>query len=255
MIYNVALSFARRVYNFSHPQFHADNKIKIRTILAKNNFSPPTIAKIISSVFSDQRPTTGNTAHIAPSYAALSYVPGLSEPLTKQLKYFLPHVNLAHRPENKNCQFFHKQKDKILPADHSNVVYQVNCNSCDTVYIGETTRKLSHRISQHKTSTLPHNIPKESTALVKHISDTGHLFDFEHPKILEHQENRSKLKICEVNQIIMQQEKTCNYKTDSNRIAPTYFNLLRLHANKPDHLALIPPRTPTSHPSPTQTTL
>ena len=43
-------------------------------------------------------------------------------------------------------------KNKIEKEDQTRVVYKIGCNNCSSVYIGETGRKLSTRMNEHKTN-------------------------------------------------------------------------------------------------------
>lgn len=100
--------------------------------------------------------------------------------------------------------------------------------------IGETVQKKATRKQQHKNSTSATNLakPKVASALALHTKQTAHQFDFDNMKTLERNTNKRKLQIAEVNHIIMNMERTCNYKKDTANIAPAYINLLRKHAMK-----------------------
>jgi len=143
---------------------------------------------------------------------------------------------VANKPENKLAKFYSKQKDKLNSDDISDVVYQVNSQNSDVIYIGETTQKKGVRKKQHMNSVSVTNLAKEklASALALHTKTTGEQFDFENIKILDQNSNKRKLQISEVNHIIMNIEHTCNYKKDTANIAPSYFNLLRQHVNKND---------------------
>ncbi len=52
-----------------------------------------------------------------------------------------------------------KVKDDIPMEDQGNLIYKLSCNDCDAVYVGETSRALADRISEHRG--LTHKIPKK----------------------------------------------------------------------------------------------
>jgi len=43
-----------------------------------------------------------------------------------------------------------KGKDRFDAQQETEVVYKINCNDCDKVYIGQTKRHLAMRINKHK---------------------------------------------------------------------------------------------------------
>ncbi|XP_037042610.1 uncharacterized protein LOC119078966 [Bradysia coprophila] len=233
---NVAISFAKKVFEYSHPTYHQENTIKIKDILTKNNFPQSEIQRIIQ--LAKRKPNTVKKPadNTTPKFASVVYVPGMSESLKKQIKYFIPEVKIADRPTQKLATFYSKEKDKIDKTESSGVVYQFTCPDCNCIYIGETCQKLCTRRQQHKNSISTTNLArtKVSSALALHTKTTGHQFDFERIKILDRNSNKRKLQISEVNHIIMNQERACNYKKDSERIAPAYTNLLRQFAGKND---------------------
>ena len=75
-----------------------------------------------------------------------------------------------------------KLKDPIPLNSKSNVVYQLNCNECNNVYIGETKKKqLKERTNQHIDAVRN----KSNLSLIfKHCQQFNHSFNFDAPKIL-----------------------------------------------------------------------
>jgi len=63
----------------------------------------------------------------------------------------------------------------------SNVVYKIDCNSCDRSYIGETERHLATRIAEHKRAV---KVEDANYATFIHSKETGHKMNFDKPKIL-----------------------------------------------------------------------
>ena len=69
----------------------------------------------------------------------------------------------------------------------SNVVYKINCNDCDAVYVGTTKRKLSSRIQEHKNALVR---PTIQSNIADHSFHTKHNINFNDPQI-SYIENKS----------------------------------------------------------------
>ena len=63
------------------------------------------------------------------------YIPGTSERVNKILRKF--NIVLSNKPSNNLFSQFNNLKDPIPLNSKSNVVYQLNCNECNNVYIGD----------------------------------------------------------------------------------------------------------------------
>lgn len=271
---NVAKSLIRRILCISHKSFHRQNMETIRSILAKNNFPPATIERLIHQVIDS--PNRKNKHHTMPSYpfleetvnaenqrhgpmanstlinepandnrcstlipkvklpktalgfAGLTYIPGISESLSNQLRRHAPDLKLAPRPPNKIAQVFTDMKDKLDTGQQSCVVYEIRCKQCkDKFYYGETSRCLCERCDQHAKDVA--NLPKKPTksALVAHVHQTKHQFDFTNAKILKKVRTRGLLKIHEANQIIIHEESAVNFKKDAQHVSPVFYNLIK----------------------------
>ncbi|MCP4970511.1 MAG: GIY-YIG nuclease family protein, partial [Arcobacter sp.] len=69
-----------------------------------------------------------------------------------------------------NKVFVNLELNKVSCID-KNVIYLITCKKCSLQYVGQTIRKLSTRISEHKNSV---NQNKLNTILVKHFGQNGH---------------------------------------------------------------------------------
>ncbi|XP_037032177.1 uncharacterized protein LOC119071404 [Bradysia coprophila] len=160
-------------------------------------------------------------------YAGITYIEGVSETIKTQLKVHAPQLKLAFRPPCKVSQAFTNMKDKVEDAQQSNVVYGIPCIQCRVSYIGETSRCLSERCSQHEKDVA--NVAKKptKTALVRHVSTTQHQFDFNSAKILRKVRTRGLLKIHEANHIILNEQSVVNFKKDAKHVSPVVYNLIK----------------------------
>jgi hypothetical protein len=83
-------------------------------------------------------------------------------------------------------------KDAIPPEMVSNCIYKINCNDCSSSYVGQTSREIKTRCSEHKQKCKhpprnfeEHNRLKRDSAIAEHALMTGHDVDFDNPVILQ----------------------------------------------------------------------
>ncbi|CRL06365.1 CLUMA_CG019319, isoform A [Clunio marinus] len=128
----------------------------------------------------------------------MTYVSNISESISKLIRIKTDDVELAFKPQNKVSKFFTKLKDKKNILESKNVIYKIPCE-CGSCYIGQTTQTLKKRVSQHKTTVSTFDklfsVPRSKaellieaiskSALVKHVSETNHRFDFDAVEVLD----------------------------------------------------------------------
>ncbi|CRK98733.1 CLUMA_CG012062, isoform A, partial [Clunio marinus] len=136
-------------------------------------------------------------------------------------------------------QFFSKLKDKIPDGEKKNLIYKIDCE-CERCYIGQTSRQLKQRISEHEGGCRKLNriinadIINETdfreiiskTALLEHAAEFDHVFDFKNVKILDQTSNTSQLNVLEMLHII--NNKTVNRRTDTINLCHIYNGILHL---------------------------
>ncbi len=79
----------------------------------------------------------------------------------------------------------------LLMEQQSGVVYQLKCDNCDKIYIGETSRNLGTRYKGHTTGRHP------GTAVGEHLDNTGHMCSLKEAKILDKEDHVSRRRIKE----------------------------------------------------------
>jgi hypothetical protein len=81
----------------------------------------------------------------------------------------------------------YKHKDK--PHHVSNVVYKLDCGGCSKKYVGETGRRVSFRVDEHRRACKNNNL---SNMTAVHEKETGHRFDFSHCSIVGRNSNTNR---------------------------------------------------------------
>ena len=94
---------------------------------------------------------------------------------------------MAHKPTNKIKSLFNKHKDQPNNEDKQNAVYQIPCQDCEKVYIGETSKTIKSRITKHKNAIKRED---ERSLPAKHVTENDHRFDWTEIKILNHAKTR-----------------------------------------------------------------
>ena len=87
-----------------------------------------------------------------------------------------------------------KVKEPMPELKRKGVVYEVPCNDCDHVYIGETGRTLEKRLKEHR-SAVKKNDRKNGIGV--HAWDTGHQVKWESASVKEVETNLSNRRIME----------------------------------------------------------
>lgn len=236
IVINTATNFIKRILDISDKQFHSTNEGKIRTILHKNDFPNTTINKLIKHVKRRELDKNGTREQAAKIYKSTTYVPGFSERFSNSDIYNKDNIQLALKNNNTVGKFFSKTKSRIEKEDQSNIVYKIRCNGdksdiCQKVYVGTTRTKLKTRVSGHKSDQKAIDRPLEQkTALAAHCTLTGHTPNFTDVEILTQESNYKKRYTLEMLHIInVPSDERMNYKTDTDKIAHIYRNIVQKH--------------------------
>ena len=104
---------------------------------------------------------------------------GLSERLRRAFNS--AGVSTSFKPQNTLRRSLVSPKDKTEQEKQSGVVYSIPCKDCDSLYIGESGRKLEKRLTEHKSKAA-----SSKSAIKEHIDRSkGHQIDWENVKVLE----------------------------------------------------------------------
>ncbi len=127
-------------------------------------------------------PTTADTSQDdRPSLRSIPYIKGVSEGTARILSRY--GIQVGHKPCGTLQQLLMQPKDPLPHSLRSDVVYRVGCKGCSPYYVGETRKTLQSRIREHQGAVQR----KETTSLIwMHTAETGHSFDFENAKAIDH---------------------------------------------------------------------
>ena len=73
-------------------------------------------------------------------------------------------------------------KDPVPDLQRRDVVYKIPCAACSSSYIGQTGRKLSHRLDEHRHAVRQADF--NSSALAEHAWTCDHAVDWSNVKVL-----------------------------------------------------------------------
>ena len=244
---NLILGLKRRAVLLTHPKDRQASLKLLQTMLLENSYPLKIINKFLYSTIYQlpeniiQRPSQPPPLNTQPTppiqngnlqdhsnnppvfYCTLPYV----EVLTSQLiKLFdSTDVKFAKKQVKTVSQLYTKTKTPLSIHENWNVIYQIPCNNCNEVYIGQTSRNLSGRITSHK-SDCRRLVP--SCALVEHVIDKEHEMKFSDPKVLAKSNNYYKRLFLEM--VHIHGANHCmNKKTDTQNLSTIYSFLLKLH--------------------------
>jgi len=81
-------------------------------------------------------------------------------------------------------------KDRLNDQQITEVIYKINCNDCDKVYIEQTKRHLVTRIKEHRNNIK--NPSSNFSVVTDHRLSFNHNFDSDNSNILHKEKNRKK---------------------------------------------------------------
>jgi len=150
------------------------------------------------------------------------YVSNVSNDIKRIVRNF---VDVRFTIPKKLDNVIKRGKDKLNNQQITEVVYKINCNDCDKVYIGQTKRHLETRIKEHR-----NNIKNQSgnfSVVTDHRLSFNHNFDCDNPNILHKEKNRKNRDITEMF-FIKKFNNTINLQKDTENLNPIYDKIILL---------------------------
>lgn len=111
---------------------------------------------------------------------SLPFYPKITNPIKTTLRRQGLHV--VHKSENTLGDLLRNLKDKV-PKEEQSGIYQIPCDDCPAVYIGQTRRKVKVRIKEHKHA-VQSNRPNESS-VAAHAVECEHNINWEDAKLIK----------------------------------------------------------------------
>ena len=188
---STATSLYKRARTHCSEEFRHREQQKIRESLKLNGYSDNIIKRSYqSSIRTTNNVTTDESKKI--KYISVPYIRGTSERVNKILE---PHgIKLGHRTTNSIKSKLPSAKDKRTTMERTGVVYCIQCEDCETKYIGETGKELHKRLTEHKNAVHRHD---PLSAIYQHIATTGHTMNFDNTTILARHNKPFQRKILE----------------------------------------------------------
>ncbi|BHF57186.1 hypothetical protein SprV_0100012900 [Sparganum proliferum] len=112
-------------------------------------------------------------------WRALPYIDGVSEAVSRLLRPL--GIGIAHRPDSTIRHLVMRPKAPLPRGETTNVIYRVQCNSCEANYVGETGKRLQTRVNEHMRAVRRMD---PLSLVAEHCADSGHTFAFQNAKIL-----------------------------------------------------------------------
>jgi hypothetical protein len=217
---SVVIGLADRALKLSSPKFQNTSAEKAKQILIKNSYPK----KLINSIFKSRTENLNKTQpqnvpkNKTDNFVSVPYVPDLSEKLQRYLAK--ENITICHKSHNILNKYYSKLKTKTAKNKKTHIIYQIPCNNCPGVYIGQTTQYLQNRLNGHKYD------KKNKTALTNHITQTSHNFNYEETKILKTEINQQKREFLEMI-FIKKNEFSVNDRSDIDNLNRIYYNVLK----------------------------
>jgi hypothetical protein len=200
--------FHSLLHRLLHVPLSVDNfekELKTIKLLAKNNdYDPHIIDKMLN-----RKNRKIYLKHLTPGlltcqksnnkWAKIPYINGLSNKISKILKK--NNKNVAYYSRKSLKSYLVQNKDKIDKINQSGV-YKLNCNDCESHYIGQTGRSFKIRLKEHLACYRNKN-DKSNFAL--HLNEQNHSFNnttgisFLH--LSEKSKKLNKLEALEINRL------------------------------------------------------
>jgi len=217
-----------RAFLLAHPKYHEKNFRFIINTFKSNDYP---VEFIFNTINSRVRTLIKGRTDIPikrvddnkekTQWFTVPYFPNISEKFNNFIKG--SNIKLSFFSLNKLERIIRVQKDRIADLSKKNVVYRISCNDCDATYVGQTKRKLSTRITEHRNQ-INHKTTKLSV-ISEHRLNHNHEIDWMNVKILDNERFYWKRIISEMVNIQLQNN-ALNQQTDTEYLHNTYTSIL-----------------------------
>ena len=214
-----------RVFCLSHPKFHNKNPDFIIHILLDNcyplNFILDVINQRLKFLLNGHGRAVNKTLMSPSTFFTVPFLPKITEGFRSITKN--TNVKLSYFSLNELNKFIKVHKDRIPINCKTNVVYKINCSDCDASYVGQTSRMLKTRLSEHR-SQINRNCNNHSV-VTNHRLQYNHDFCWDDPEILDETSFYNKRLISEMLHI-KRQKNGLNLQTDTENLPSLYHDFI-----------------------------
>ena len=228
----VIFGLVDRAIKLADNKWHTKNIEQVISILIKNSYPLKTIFQHINKrltiLYTKKEHNTENNEISKEefNYFCIPYTKNISEIYREKFK---TEFKTAYRCHNKLNRIIKGGKDRIEPLQQTGVVYKLNCQNCEASYVGQTKRKLTTRIKEHKA-----DIKKEQenmSVVSTHRISNNHDFQWENVEILDIEQNYHRRLISEMIHIKGQKE-GINKQSDVQLLPECYHTIIRKHSQR-----------------------
>ena len=175
-------------------------------------------------------------------HVTIPYMKGLSERLSRIMRSY--NIGTSYKPHTTIRQLLVHPKDKVDKERVCGTVYQVSCQNCDKVYVGESGRQLGTRMSEHMKEVEEHTCTGVRTrtarstttgtlhksAITDHAVDNDHTPDWDNASILARESDSGRRLIREA--IWIRRKDNINRDEGAFRLSHTYDDLILPNSSK-----------------------
>jgi len=135
-------------------------------------------------------------------------------------------VNVRFSILKKLDSIIKKGKDKLEVEQNTGVVYRLDCEDCEQVYIGQTKRHLVTRVKEHRNNIK--NVSGNYSVVTNHRLSMDHEFKWNNVSILHKERNRRKREIAEMFFIkkYKKNNRSLNLQKDTDNLNPIYDKII-----------------------------
>ncbi|BHF65539.1 hypothetical protein SprV_0200855200 [Sparganum proliferum] len=170
-------------------------------------------------------------------WRALPYIENVSEAVARLLQPL--GIGVAHRPEATIRRLVMRPKVPLSRGETANVVYRVQCSSCQANYVGETGKRLQTRMSEHARAVRRMD---QLSLVAEHCAASGHTFDFQDAEILGRGTDQTARETLETWHTVTTSINRC-------KILPAAYQALRVRFNQRNQRQEVMNTSPSEHSS------
>ena len=179
---SVASTLKNRAHTHSSTTSSLNKEVKhVGSVLRMNGY-PSRLTKDLgkASGRSQDPPTADQTPQWKAS-TVIPYVRGVSESIIRRILSPLG-IRVCYKPFQTLKQMLSHPKDPVPDLQRRDVVYKIPCAACSSSYIGQTGRRLSQRLDEHRRAVRQADF--NSSALAEHAWTCDHPVDWSNVKVL-----------------------------------------------------------------------